>query len=131
VAVDDPHAKIGLNEVALGLRFPPGILTVLKRRLPATKIQEVLLGAGLYDPAGALAAGIVDELAPADEAEEVARRRLTQLACHPSDAYAACKAGIRGSVRITEAERDAFLEEVVPVWTSPALKERILRVLRR
>ena len=33
IATTDPKAQIGLNEVAIGLRFPPGILRFVKARI--------------------------------------------------------------------------------------------------
>jgi enoyl-CoA hydratase/carnithine racemase len=131
VAVAQDRARIGLNEVALGLRFPPAVLEVVRRRLPVRHIEAVLLGAGLYGPDEAAALGLVDEVVAPDRARTVAEQWVTRLGAHPPEAYAATKKDIRGEVAI-DAELDRkFVEDVLPLWTSTDLKERLARVLRR
>jgi enoyl-CoA hydratase len=130
VALPNPKTKIGLNEVALGLRFPPRILEICRRRIPWRYQEEVLLGAKLYSPADAFRVGLVDEVA--DDAEAAARARLDTLTAHPPEAYAATKRDLRGSRPadiIDDATWARRVEELVPAWTSPALKERVLAAL--
>lgn len=130
VATDNPKARIGLNEVALGLRFPPAVLRMIRARLPAAALEEVLLGAALYGPADARHLGLVDAVAP--DAVAVARERLAVRAAYPADAYATAKRDLRGGVLdVTDEERGTFAAEVVPVWTSDALKARIRGFLRK
>ncbi|MFM2247730.1 MAG: hypothetical protein RL071_3805 [Pseudomonadota bacterium] len=126
----DPKARIGLNEVALGLRFPPGILRILQARLPAQHHGALLLGAGLHAPTDALRLGLLDELA--DDPVATAGARLQALAAHPPAAFAATKAALRAGVTTARpGEAEAFIAEVVPVWTSDALRARLRAVLRR
>ncbi len=130
VCVDAPKARLGLNEVGLGLAFPPSILRLVRARLPTQALEEVLLGAGLHAPADALRLGLVDALAADPLA--VGRARLAALAQHPADAYARAKRDLRaGVLEVTDAERQRFLDEVVPAWTSDALKARIAGFLKR
>jgi enoyl-CoA hydratase/carnithine racemase len=117
--------RVGLNEVAIGLRFPPRTLQVVVRQLPAHHAHEVLLGAHLSDPDDALRVGLVDELGDLAQAEAV----LAQLAANPSDAYAATKAALRPPTDVSAAERQAFIDQVVPVWTAPELKQRLRNLL--
>ncbi len=124
VATSNDRARIGLNEVALGLRFPPRLLEVVRHRLPSHRAAQVLLGAGLHAPAEALRLGLVDEVA--DDALAVARARLSALAAHPPLAYATTKADLRRGVGAQQPGAEAaFLEEVLPVWTSDELRARI------
>jgi enoyl-CoA hydratase len=130
VAVPNPRVKIGLNEVALGLRFPPRILEICKRRIPWRYQEEVLLGARLYAPAEAQRVGLVDEFA--DNAESAARRYLEALASHPPEAYAATKRDLRGarpSDLVSDAAWAERVQELLPAWTSPALKQRVLAAI--
>jgi enoyl-CoA hydratase/carnithine racemase len=123
-------AKIGLNEVAIGLRFPPRILEICRRRLPVVHRDAVLLGAKLYGPEEALRVGLVDELA--EHAEDVARAHLQRLAAHPAAAYAATKRDLRGSSPsdlIDDATWERQMLDLFPVWTDPAVKELVARVL--
>jgi enoyl-CoA hydratase len=121
IGTTNPKAMIGLNEVALGLRFPPSLLEILKYRV--SRLEAVILGSALHPPARALELGLLDELA--DDPLAVGRERLAALASSPADAYAAAKKDLRRGIGgDADAER-LFLEEVLPVWTSDALKTRI------
>lgn len=122
----DPAIRIGLNEVALGLRFPPSILRLARARISPAHLDQVLLGAGLHAPAEALRLGLVDEVA--DDAPAAARRRLEALAAHPPDGYAAAKAALRAP--LLEAADDAVFRAILPSWTSPELKARLMAVLK-
>jgi len=130
VARDDATIKIGLNEVALGLRFPPRTLSIVRSRIPSRHEAAVLLGADLVEPREALRLGLVDEVAADPVAR--ARARLEVLAAHPLEAYGRTKRDLRG----TEEELCAtpalerWLEEATPVWTAPPLRARIAAMFR-
>lgn len=131
IAANQSSTKIGLNEVALGLRFPPRILSIVRRRLPPQYVEQVLLGAELYSPQGALGVGLID--AVVDDADALARARLTELGAHPPEAYAATKRDLRGDASglFPEEEHEARLAELLGPWRSPALHEKIKSVLKR
>ncbi len=130
VATSDPKARIGLNEVAIGVRYPPRVMALVRDRVPKWSLSRVLLGAGLHSPQTAQTLGMVDELA--DDPERLARERLEALAAHPRDAYAAAKREIRdGVLGPTPAHQARFEREDLPAWTSPALGERIRALLAR
>ena len=123
VGTRDPRARLGLNEVAIGVRFPPYILRLVQARIGALHLPTVTLGAGLHAPEAALRLGLLDELA--DDCVAVATQRLEALAAHPSEVYAATKAALRPRFEPTPEEERVFEEEVLPVWTGPELKERV------
>jgi enoyl-CoA hydratase len=130
IATDDPKARIGLNEVALGVRFPPRVLRVVRDRVPPAHHTSAILGAALFSPDGALAHGLLD--AVSEEPEKLARAELATLAKLPPDAYAATKAALRGSVAATLASDEAleqWMRDNVPVWIGDAVKQRIRAVL--
>ncbi len=128
VAVNEPRARIGLNEVALGVLFPPRTLEMVRARAP----ERAILGGMLFDPATSLQLGLVDEVS--EHAGSLARQRLAELASHPHIAYARTKAALRG-IRpqdiVSDEEQARGLEEALPAWTSPETRERILAVLNR
>jgi enoyl-CoA hydratase/carnithine racemase len=131
VGIDAAQAKIGLNEVALGLRFPPRVLAIVRARIPRERESELLLGATLYSPHEALRVGMLDEVSADPIAR--ARERLAALASHPAVAYAKAKRDTRGSVAAdlaSDAVLDAWLEESLEGWTSPELHARIAGLLR-
>ncbi|MBK7580274.1 MAG: enoyl-CoA hydratase/isomerase family protein [Myxococcales bacterium] len=130
VVTDGPKLRVGLNEVALGLRFPPRVMKLVKARVPSRSLERVILGAELFDPMGAQLHGLVDEVAI--DASQVAGERLAALALHPRDAYARAKHMLRAGVLSLTAEETAQFEtEDLPVWTSDAVRARIRAVLER
>ena len=130
VAADDPKIRIGLNEVALGLEFPPKIMKLARHRLSRHQVERALLEAGLYDPRRAVELGFVDEVS-ADPLSR-ARALLDVVAAHPRPVYSASKRTLRaGGVALDDADRRYFREEVLPRWTAPAVKEKVLAALKR
>jgi enoyl-CoA hydratase/carnithine racemase len=130
VAAADPRIRIGLNEVALGLEFPPKIMKLARHRLSRHQVERALLEAGLYDPETAVRLGFVDEVSP----DPVARARalLDAIAAHPRPIYAATKRTLRaGALTLGDADRRYFRGEVLPKWTAPAVKEKVLAALKR
>lgn len=127
VATRSPRARIGLNEVALGVCYPPAICAIVRRRLPAQHVERVMLGAELFDPDAALALGLVDELS--ETPAELARKRLTALSAHPRGAYAHTKSVLRGAPLVDPAAEQRFREVELPIWTSDDVRARVLAVL--
>lgn len=118
-------ARIGLNEVALGLRFPPRTYKMCANRVPGPSLGRVLLEAGLYSASEAVSLGLIDVIGEKEDAVA----RLEKLASHPRDAYAAAKRTLRGTLAVPEEEQRRFLSEVVPTWAAPELKARLRAVL--
>ena len=129
VATRDPRARIGLNEVALGLVFPPKILRLVTHRIPPRSRHEVLLRGALHAPEDALRLGLVDELA--DDPRAVSQARARELAALPREAYVATKRALReGVTAFSAAEYDAALQAALPAWSSDAIKTRVLARLK-
>src|SRR5262249_8173989 len=109
----DPRFRVGLNEVALGVPFPPRTLAAVVHRLPQRSREEIMLGAELHAPEAAVRLGLVDEIA----ADPVARgrERLAFLASHPAPAYAATKLTLRAAaVTLTDAHTRHLRDTIVP-----------------
>ena len=119
--------RIGLNEVALGLRFPPLTFAMVRARLTAPALERVLLESALYDSAEARHLGLVDVVGE----EPVARMMLSKLASHPRDIYAATKLLLRPRLQITEEDRKKFSEDTIPYWASPERRAALLSVLEK
>jgi enoyl-CoA hydratase/carnithine racemase len=126
----NPRSRIGLNEVAAGLVFPPKTLAMVRARLGDPRAGAVVLGARLYDPQGAREAGLVDEVA--EDARAVALARLEALSRHPREAYARAKRSLRGgALDVSAADRRAYEEEVLPRWCSEETRAAALKLLGR
>ncbi|MBI3183768.1 MAG: enoyl-CoA hydratase/isomerase family protein [Myxococcales bacterium] len=128
VAQANPKAKIGLNELALGVRFPPVTLSVIRERVPKRHLNRVLLGAELFEVSQALEMGLVEEVS--EEAPSVAGERLDRLASHPPQAYAGLKSELRGALVDASQNERRFLE-ILPAWTSPEARARLQAALKR
>ncbi len=117
VAVDNPAVRVGLNETALGLVFPPRVMKLARARLPRHTLDHVLLDAGLYTPVEAQRLGLLDVAAP--DAAAVARGALERLGSHPAEAYRGNKRQLReGVLDLDDAELRAFRDELIPRWLS-------------
>ncbi|TNE84158.1 MAG: enoyl-CoA hydratase/isomerase family protein [Deltaproteobacteria bacterium] len=123
VVTNNPKARIGLNEVAIGVRFPPFILRLVQARIGALHMPEVVLGAHLFGPEDAVRVGLAEEVA--EDVLGVAHQRLKTLARHRPSIYAATKAALRPKIEPTPEEERQFDEEVVPVWTGEELRASI------
>jgi enoyl-CoA hydratase/carnithine racemase len=107
--------RIGLNEVALGLKYPPVTFAMIRARIAGPTIDRVVLEAALYDAAVAKELGLVDTIG--EEAD--ARAIFERMSAHPRDAYAATKAALRPRLSVSADESRRFREETIPYWASP------------
>jgi enoyl-CoA hydratase/carnithine racemase len=122
-----PGARIGLNETALGLRFPPLTFAMIRASLAAPTLARVVLEAGLYEASEARALGLVDAIGE----EDVARAKLATMAAYPGDVYADMKLLARGRLAVTEEERHRFLEHTLPQWSSEGLRVKLRSLLEK
>lgn len=72
--------RIGLNEVAIGMVLPQWAMTIATERLSKRHLQRAIVNARITDEAGAVEAGYLDELVPADEVFATALARAEELA---------------------------------------------------
>ena len=127
VAARNEKLRIGLNEIAIGLRFPPRTWDMCRRRMTAPAFERAVLEAALYDANTAVERGFVDTLG--DEA--YARAQLDALAAHPREAYSAAKLALRPRLEVVPEVQKHFLEEIVPTWAAPELKARLTSMLKK
>jgi enoyl-CoA hydratase len=100
-------AKIGLNEVAIGMPLPKFAVEMARDRLTKAAFGDATLGGKVFDPAGALAAGYLDQVVPESEVVATAMaeaRRLSQLR---TGAYGRTKANTR------QAMIDEQVDEII------------------
>lgn len=94
----DVPGKIGLNEVAIGMVLPIFAVEFARDRLVPTAFGAATMGAQVYDPAGALAVGYLDEVVPADEVLDTAVTEARRLAQLRTGAYGGTKSNLRGEM---------------------------------
>ena len=91
----DVPAKIGLNEVAIGMALPKFAVELARERVPHHELGAATLGARIYDPAGAVSAGYLDQVVPEAELLGTALAEAERLAGLRTGAYALTKLNLR------------------------------------
>ncbi len=130
IGTPNPKARLGLNEVAIGLRFPPAVLAIMRAQLSQPHTDTVILAGELHPPQEALRLGILHEVA--EDGLERARQRLALLGSYSHRAYAGTKADLRDAVVREDPDAESrYRLDVLPMWTSPEIKAKILSILKR
>ncbi len=76
----DGDARIGLNEVAIGLAMPVFGMELARDRLSPRHLTRAVSLATVYSPAEAVEAGFLDKVVPVEDLEQVALTRARALA---------------------------------------------------
>lgn len=125
-------AKVGLNEVQLGIGLPAVVVEPLRLRVPPTSLTAIALEGRLFSVDDARAAGLVDEIVAPGELEPRALARAAELGRASRAAYAQVKrALIRPALeaidRVGTAEREAWLD----TWFSPPARQLLRAAVAR
>jgi enoyl-CoA hydratase/carnithine racemase len=91
-------AKIGLNEVQIGMGLPIFAVELARERLATAELAPATTQARIYDPAGAASAGYLDRVVPAESILDEAVADAHRLAELRTGAYARTKAVLREAV---------------------------------
>ena len=119
IMADVGAARIGLNEVKIGLGLPPLVIETLRSQVPAESLGPIALEANLYDAKGAVAIGLVDEAVPAAELEGRAVAKAGALAGLNRGAFRSVKAALRRpTVEAIRAENAREAGSWVSTWFS-------------
>lgn len=128
VMVKDDY-RIGLNEIELGIRFPPAVLDVARRVVPASAVAEVLMLGRLFGPEEAMSCGLVHQIVDPDVLQASARAVAREFAARPPGAMAMLKADLYGSLLDRmRADREAAAERFLDGWFSEETRARVLEV---
>lgn len=100
----DGDFRIGFNEVSAGMALPDLAIELARPRLAPTHLARATLGAEMFSPAGALAAGFLDRLVSAGEIDAEAMTAVRRLSAFDRTAYRDTKRTLRQPV-IDKLER--------------------------
>lgn len=78
IGVEGPF-HIGLNEVQIGMTMHHAGIELARDRLGKAAFQRAVINAEIFDPQGALAAGFLDRVVPAEALQEAAREVAANL----------------------------------------------------
>ncbi len=124
--------KIGLNEAQLGLGLPAIVIEIARARVPATAHTRVMLEGRLFEPADALAAGLLDEVVAPERFEARVLERATALASADRTAFAQIKRAILRPALEAIARADADETEAwLDTWFSAEGQRRMRAVVAR
>jgi len=130
VLLAEGRGRVGVPELAVGVPFPPLALEIARARLAAPDFRRVVLHSETCSPEDALALGLVDALAPADELLQSALEVATRLGEVPSEAFSLTKALLREPSLERVARQDAAYGVALDAaWTSPAVLDAVRRKL--
>jgi len=106
----DVDAKIGLNEVAIGMPLPIFAVEMARARLSKRHFLASTVHARVYSPQAALDAGWLDDVVPADRLIDAAKAKATELGSLRNPAYTLTKrTALRATVRLI---RDTLEEDM-------------------
>lgn len=98
VAAGGPY-KLGLNEIRINLPLPGFATELARARLHPAHLHRATLLAEIYDPEGAVGAGWVDEVVPAEDCRSRAIELATTWAAELSPgAFRASRTTLRGAL---------------------------------
>jgi Delta3-Delta2-enoyl-CoA isomerase len=124
--------KLGLNEVQVGIPLPPVILAGLRRLVGLRQAERLGVGGLLLSPAQALAAGLVDELAPADQVIDRAIRWCRTLLDLPPHAMSSTRRLARADLAAYfEQDLEAEMLQVVAQWWAPETQTTLRALAER
>ncbi len=89
--------KIGFNEVAISMTTPIFLAEMARQRMPIREFFRGTVQAHIYDPEGAVEAGLYDEVVAPDEVLARATAEAERLGQLPRRAYAGTRAVVRGA----------------------------------
>jgi enoyl-CoA hydratase len=120
---------IGVSELAVGVPFPTVPLEVLRYAVGA-RTADLVLTARTMPSSQAQAAGLVDEVVPAEDLLSRAVFEAERLARIPADTFTLTKAQLRrDAVRRIDANEPLDHDRLLAVWTSTEARAAIERFL--
>ena len=119
---------IGLAELSVGVPFPSAAMEILRHALgPAA--GQLVLTAGLLDPAQAQSIGLVHEVTGPDVLLDSAVHRAEQMAQVPAEVFEFSKRQLQQPARARLAGREGDDEAVLAMWSSDRTREAIAQYL--
>ena len=108
--------KLGLNEVRIGLTLPWFATVLARYRLGPAYADHAAVTGTMFDPDGALVAGLLDAVVPREDLEAAALAAATDLAALDRQAHAATKLRMRRDV--ARDLRGAIESELTPAGSA-------------
>jgi Delta3-Delta2-enoyl-CoA isomerase len=128
----DGDFKMGLNEVQVGLPLPPVIFAGLRRLVNPRRAEHLAVRGSLLSPQEALAAGLIDEVAPPDQVVERAIQWCQTLLALPAEAMTITRRQARADlIAYFEQDIEREIEMVTGSWWSPETQKALQALAAR
>ena len=123
--------KIGFAELRVGVPFPAWALEIARWGTRPADFQEVIYFGRSYDPDGAMARGLIDEIVEPDQLMDRALSIAERLAGVPAVSFRLMKEAMRRPVvERVESSETADLE-AREAWGSDEVRDAIRRFLKK
>jgi enoyl-CoA hydratase/carnithine racemase len=123
------HAKISLNEIAIGASVFAGCVEMLRACVGQKVAEEILFTGAMFDPEEALAMGLVDHLASGPELLDEAIGEAKVLGAWDGAVFASIKGLLRNPIAEEMRRREAdSIRVFLDVWYSESSREKLKRV---
>jgi len=130
IAASGDH-KIGFAELRVGVPFPTWALEIARWGTRPANLQEVIYFGRSYDPDGALARGLIDEIVEPDQLMARALSTAERLASIPSVSFRLMKEALRRPVVERVVASDAADQAARAAWGSAEVRAAISAFLKK
>jgi len=123
--------KIGFAELRVGVPFPAWALEIARWGTRPANLQEVIYFGRSYDPEGALARGLIDEIVEPGELLSRAISRAGRLAAIPAVSFRLMKESLRRPV-VERVEASEVADQAArEAWGSEEVRDAIRGFLKK
>lgn len=123
-------ARMGLNEVKVGVPLPWSAVMLLRTASPAFAHTAVALLGRNFEGEAAVASGLASEVVEAESFDATVTERLAEFAEKDAFAFGVTKGYLRGSAVASMRDRDAaLLDEFLDGWFSEGTQARIQKAV--
>lgn len=127
----DGSGRIGVPELVVGVPFPAAPLEVVRFAVSPERVQALAYTGATLLPNDARAAGLVDEVVPADALPARAREMAAQLASLPPEVFRLTKQALRADALARMDAAAEYDRQVHAIWSAPQTHARIRDYMAR
>jgi enoyl-CoA hydratase len=128
----DREARIGLNEVQLGIGLPAAVSETLRWQVPGSSLAAIALEGRLFSPREALQLGLLHEVVPESGLLDHALQRASALAALPPAGVRMVKQSLRRpAAAAARAQEEAEADRWLDTWYAPESQARLREAVAR
>lgn len=128
---DERKYRIGLNEVEVGLKVPPGVQVAVQKLVGHREATRMCMEAQMLSTEEAHAIGLVDELAPVDEVIDRALAWCQSVIAFPPIAMQRERAYFRADVIAATERPEEVAQDYTELWFSEETQTAIAALMAR